>query len=53
MLTIGMLLKHIFRGRQIIQKVPLFLYNNPLYGFKKNTRWLLNKIFKKGPAGYP
>jgi hypothetical protein len=53
MLTIGMLLKHIFKGCQIIQKTPPFLYNNPLNGFTKNTRWWLDKIVQKGPAGHP
>jgi hypothetical protein len=53
MLTIGMLLKHIFRSCQINQKTPPFLYYIPLNGFTKNTRWLLNKIFLKGPAGHP
>jgi membrane-associated PAP2 superfamily phosphatase len=51
--AIGMLLKHIFRGSQINQKTPPFLYDNPLNGFTKNTRWWLNKILKKGPAGHP
>jgi hypothetical protein len=52
MLTNGMLLKHIFGGCEINQKAPPFLYNNLLNGFTKNTRWWLNKIFKKGPAGH-
>jgi hypothetical protein len=34
-------------------KTPPFLYNNPLNGFTKNTRWWLNKIFKEGLAGHP
>jgi hypothetical protein len=51
--AIGMLLKHIFRGRQKKQKMPTFLYYIPLNGFAKNTRWRLNKISKTGPAGHP
>jgi hypothetical protein len=34
-------------------KNATFLYNNPLNGVTKNTRWWLNKIFNKGPAGHP
>jgi hypothetical protein len=45
--------KTYFRGCQIIQKTPPFLYNNPLNGFTKNTTWWLNKFFFKGPAGHP
>jgi hypothetical protein len=51
--AIGMLLKHIFRGSQIYQKTPPFLYYFSLNGFAKNTRWWLNKISKTGPAGHP
>jgi hypothetical protein len=51
--AIGMLLKHSFRGSQINQKTPPFLYYIPLNGFAKNTRWRLNKMSKTGPAGHP
>jgi hypothetical protein len=51
--AIGMLLKHLFRGSQKKQKMPPFLYYIPLKGFAKNTKWRLNKISKRGPAGHP
>jgi hypothetical protein len=50
--AIGMLLKHIFRGSQK-KNTPPFLYDIPLNGLAKNTRWQLNKISKTGPAGHP
>jgi hypothetical protein len=45
--VIGMLLKHIFRGSQINQKTPPFLYYILLNGFAKNKRWRLNKFQKQ------
>jgi hypothetical protein len=51
--AVGIPLKLIFRGSQVNQKTPTFLYYIPLNGFMKNTRWRLNKIFKTGPAGHP
>jgi hypothetical protein len=51
--AVGILLKVIFKGSKVNQKMPPFLYNIPLNGFTKNTRWRLNKILKTGPAGHP
>jgi hypothetical protein len=35
--AVGIPLKVIFRGSQLKQKTPPFLYNNPLNGFTKKT----------------
>jgi hypothetical protein len=51
--AVGIPLKVIFRGSQVNQKKPPFLYYIPLNGFTKNTKWLLNKILKTGSAGHP
>jgi hypothetical protein len=51
--AVGILLKVIFKGSKVNQKMPPFLYYIPLNGFTKNTRWRLNKILKTGPAGHP
>jgi hypothetical protein len=42
-----MLLKHIFRGCQIIQKTPPFLYNNPQMDLRKIQDGGLKKLLKK------
>jgi hypothetical protein len=51
--AVGIPLKVIFRGSQVNQKTPPFLYYIPLKGFTKNTRWRLKEILKTGPAGHP
>jgi hypothetical protein len=51
--AVGIPLKVIFKGSQVNQKTPTFLYYIPLNRFMKNSRWQLNKIYKTGLAGHP